>query len=113
MLAENVARIIQRAYSKRETAAADAAVQLIAQASEAGNPVCAPGSREFFPVIRIWSALARKGFEGFADCNERDARPLSDFNESHAAEDFACVTALIARSAPASDKPFRFIKMKR
>lgn len=111
-----VVRIAQPALVERQTPAADALAQLIAQR---GQPLDAlvefvfPAPRQRRPVARVDRAIGRQRIQHLANLGERDAGALTDLDHGDPPQLRARKTPLIAVAAFAADKPLRLPEMKR
>ena len=115
-MSELVPGIAQRADTEREAAAADAAIELIAQAGEPGDSVVevgAPVAGKPGPVAGVGSAVAGEGVEGCADIGKGNAGALRHLDEGDAAEDFAGVAPLVALVAPAMNEALSLVEVQR
>ena len=100
----------------RETAAADAGVEAVAERLQRGDPsleVLAPALREPLPVAARGSAVRGKRRERGADAFERDARGAPGLDEGEAAEDGSFVAALVALRALGADQAFALVEPQR
>ena len=115
LFAKPVPWIAQRADAQREAAASDAAIELIAETDQpldAVVEVCSPFAGELCPVISSRGAsigeLKQRPANGF----KWNAGALRRLNDSHAAQHFTRVAALVSLVAPAMEEPFGFVKME-
>ena len=94
-----VAGIAQAAPFEGKAAAADAGVELVAQAFEQPDALVEHGPPllgQPVPVRRTEGVIIRKGGEGPTDLLEREPDPLGDLDERHPPEHRPCVAALAA-----------------
>src|SRR5688572_10299458 len=115
LCAEGVAGIAQGANVEGETAAADAAGEVVAQLDEHLDPqfeVVVPATGQGLPVLPGRGSLLGQGVEGLPDRGERDADPLGGPHEGDPAQHLPGVAALVAGGAPAPDQPFALVEAK-
>src|SRR5690606_2800280 len=115
-LGEDVARIAQRALPQRQTAAADAPTEIVAQLRELSDAVVElrlPPAREPLPILHGRRAVVRQLVERGLDLAERHACTLRDLDDRDAAQHVSREAALVAGVAPALDQPLRFVEMDR
>ena len=109
--------IAQRTIAHRETAAADAGGQLVAQCGQLGDALV----QIRLPVFRQVAAqsLAKSwrssgsAAERLLDIGERDAGALGDLDDGDAAQHAAGIAALVAAAAHAPDQALGLVKMQR
>src|ERR1044072_6914513 len=116
LLAELVVRVGQRALVDRQTAAADAVGQTVAQVLQlldALGEVGAPALRDPRPVLLGQDVVLGEERQHVPDPRQRDADPLRGAYEGHPAERVAGVAALVAGGAAAVDEPFALVEPQR
>ena len=102
-----VAGVVQRARLEAQAAAADAAVELVAQPLDPLDLLVEPrppGAAEPGPVGLGRRAVLGKGGEGLADLVEAEADPLRGADEREPAQRRLLVAALVARRAHRADQ---------
>ncbi len=94
-----VARVAEPAPVERQAAAADAGVELVAQALEEADALLqhrSPGGGKPLPVARAEAVVSGQGGQGLADLLESEPHPLGDLDERHPPEDGSAEPALPA-----------------
>src|SRR5690606_15800382 len=101
---------------EREAAAADAGVEVVAEALEERDALVeerAPAGGEPFPLARRGGAFLGEGGERGADVVEGEADTLRGLDEGEAAEDVATVAALVAGVAGGGDQTAVLVEAQR
>jgi len=114
LFCDDIPGVVKGADAEGKAAAADATVELVAEAGEsidAIGEVIAPVLGEVLPVLSGWGTALGKGIEGVANLCEGDARALGDFDEGDAPENVAGVSAVVAFVPPAFDQTLSFVEM--
>src|SRR5690606_25576260 len=99
-----------------KAAAADAAVQLVAQALQPPDPgvqVAPPLPRQALPVGPGRDPVLRQGRQGLADLCQRHPGALRHLDQRHPPQHRARVAALVAGVAGAADQAARLVEMQR
>src|SRR5690606_38927799 len=107
-----VVGVEQAAGPQRQAAAADAAVEAVAQALDEGDLLVeagAPGARDAGPVVLGGGARVGQLGQGVADLVEGQAHPLGDPDERDPAQHVALVAALVAGGAGRRDEPLGLV----
>lgn len=108
--------IAQWTHTNGKAAAADAAIQLIAQPREARNtPVKlrTPARRQLFPILCRGSAPVWQCGQCLSNSGQRNPRTLRNLDDSNPTKYLARIPALVAAIAPAVDQSPRFVKVQR
>src|SRR5665647_2964752 len=98
--------------AQRQTAAADAAVELVAQAQQLGDArveKCTPRPAQSGPVSSCRIATVRQEGERLSDFGKSQSETLRGSDESHPAERAALVATLVCRSARGADQAERLV----
>src|SRR5512138_1222555 len=114
--AQAVLRVAQGAVADRQTAAADAICEAIAQPRQARNAIIElrpPPPREPLPVLPCGRAAIRQRRKRRGDLLQRDAGALGDLDHSDPAQHVARIAAVVAAVAAAADQALRFVEMQR
>ena len=108
--------VVQRARVEAETAAADAAVELLLHRLEHRNPLVEyrlPRSSESGPVASVRGSTCRQRIERSPDLVQAQPHPLGDFDEPDPAHHVGPVPAVPGVGPLAGDQPVRLVEAQR
>ena len=103
LMSSHIIGIAQGTIPDRETAAADAAGQAVAQQRQALDPFVkptAPTSRDYLPVLGCRDLIGGQRSQRLLHLGKRDAKLLGDLDNRHLPQHRARVSPLIAIGPP-------------